>query len=109
MPLLYQLGPVTFVVVALPVALAAWYLVASVASFVLYARDKTAAKLRAPRTSEATLHLIDAIGGWPGGLIAQRLLRHKTAKTSFQAVFFLTIAVNLILLWLLSVPTGTAA
>ena len=53
---------------------------------------------------ERTLHLIDALGGWPGGLAAQRLLRHKTSKPSFQWVFRATAAVHVLawiaILWL---------
>jgi uncharacterized membrane protein YsdA (DUF1294 family) len=42
---------------------------------------------------ESTLHLVDLIGGWPGGFVAQRYFRHKTSKGSFQFVFFLTVAI----------------
>ena len=34
--------------------------------------------------------------GWPGALLAQQVLRHKTSKTSFIAVFWLTILVNVV-------------
>jgi uncharacterized membrane protein YsdA (DUF1294 family) len=32
--------------------------------------------------------------GWPGALLAQQLLRHKTAKGSFVATFWGTVVVN---------------
>jgi uncharacterized membrane protein YsdA (DUF1294 family) len=49
------------------------------------------------------LHLFALAGGWPGALIAQRLLRHKTKKQSFQVVFWATVALNCgILGWLFS-------
>lgn len=37
--------------------------------------------------------------GWPGGLLAQRLLRHKTVKTSFQLAYWCTVALNVAGAW----------
>jgi uncharacterized membrane protein YsdA (DUF1294 family) len=37
--------------------------------------------------------------GWPGGLLAQRLLRHKTVKTAFQLAYWCSVALNLAALW----------
>ena len=75
-------------------------LAASVASIVVYALDKSAARHGRWRTSESTLHLLALIGGWPGALVAQRLFRHKSRKPSFQAVFVLTVVLNCaFLLW----------
>jgi uncharacterized membrane protein YsdA (DUF1294 family) len=70
------------------------YLVASVACFVAYAIDKAAARSRARRTPERTLLLLGLAGGWPGAVLAQQWLRHKSAKQSFQARFWLTVLVN---------------
>ncbi|MBB4011069.1 DUF1294 domain-containing protein [Niveibacterium umoris] len=67
----------------------------SIVSAATYARDKRAAFRGARRTPEATLHLIDLAGGWPGGLLAQQLFRHKTRKVSFQIGFWLTVVTNL--------------
>jgi hypothetical protein len=36
--------------------------------------------------------------GWPGGLLAQQWLRHKSIKTAFRWKFWLTVALNLALL-----------
>ncbi len=76
-------------------ALAALYAVASVASFVAYARDKSAARQGRRRTPERTLLLLGLAGGWPGGLAAQQLLRHKSSKTSFLIKYWLTVGLNL--------------
>lgn len=62
------------------------YLMLGVASVVTYWFDKRAAEAGRWRVRETSLHLIDAIGGIAGGLIAQQLLRHKTSKQSFIAV-----------------------
>lgn len=86
--------------------LAAWYLLASLVSYVAYFRDKRAAATGARRTPERTLHLLDLAGGWPGALLAQRQFRHKTAKRSFQWLFRATAMANLALLgwWAAAVP-----
>ena len=78
----------------LPYAAAALYLAASVATFIAYGLDKSAARTNAWRIPETTLHFLALIGGWPGALIAQRVFHHKSRKLSFQFVFWTTVAVN---------------
>jgi uncharacterized membrane protein YsdA (DUF1294 family) len=79
------------------------YLVASVACFAAYAVDKSAARAGRWRTSEQTLHLLALLGGWPGALIAQNLLRHKSQKTGFLLIFGATVVINCgALVWLIS-------
>jgi uncharacterized membrane protein YsdA (DUF1294 family)/cold shock CspA family protein len=70
------------------------YICLSVITFLFYAFDKSAAISRNWRTPENTLHLLSLAGGWPGALIAQQLLRHKTRKQSFVITFWLTVALN---------------
>lgn len=70
------------------------YGVLSGASYLVYWWDKDAAGAKAQRTPENTLHLLDVLGGWPGALIAQQQFRHKTVKASFQAMFWITVLVN---------------
>ncbi|MCS7059338.1 MAG: DUF1294 domain-containing protein [Meiothermus sp.] len=41
------------------------------------------------RVPERQLHLMEFFGGWPGGLLAQKLFRHKSRKESFQTDFWL--------------------
>jgi uncharacterized membrane protein YsdA (DUF1294 family)/cold shock CspA family protein len=90
----------------LPVVVLALYLVASLVAFFAYAFDKSAALRNQWRTQESTLHLFALLGGWPGALAAQRLLRHKSAKASFQATFWATVVLNCGALgWLFS-PSG---
>lgn len=78
----------------LPFAVLVLYLVASIVAFSAYAFDKSAAKWDQWRIKENTLHLYAIVGGWPGAYVAQRLLRHKSAKPSFQSVFRITVALN---------------
>lgn len=70
----------------------------SLVTFMLYALDKSAAVMRRWRTAEKTLHLWSLIGGWPGALLAQQLLRHKTSKQSFIVEYWLCVALNWALL-----------
>jgi len=80
----------------LPALVTLVYLVMSAVSYIAYVLDKEAAgKPRRQRTPEFTLHVLDAVGGWPGGLIAQQQSRHKTVKASFQAGFWLSVVLNL--------------
>jgi uncharacterized membrane protein YsdA (DUF1294 family)/cold shock CspA family protein len=76
----------------------ALYYGASIITYGAYARDKTAAQNAGWRTPESTLHLMSLIGGWPGALIAQVLLRHKTRKPSFLLGYWVTVIVNCIAL-----------
>jgi uncharacterized membrane protein YsdA (DUF1294 family)/cold shock CspA family protein len=90
----------------LPIVVLALYLIASVAAFFAYAFDKSAAIRNGWRTQERTLHFFTLLGGWPGALAAQRLLRHKSSKASFQATFWVTVGLNCGALgWLFS-PSG---
>lgn len=88
--------------------LALVYLVASVATFVAYAFDKGSARRGAQRTPEKTLHALAVAGGWPGALLAQQLLRHKSAKAEFRGVFWVTVMVNVAAFVALCSPLGEA-
>jgi uncharacterized membrane protein YsdA (DUF1294 family) len=77
------------------------YLLMSVICFAAYALDKSAARRGERRTPESRLLLLGLLGGWPGAVLAQQWLRHKTVKQPFRSLFWLTVAVNLALfLWL---------
>ena len=93
----------------LPFAVLGLYLIASLAAFLHYALDKSAAQTNRWRTRESSLHLLALMGGWPGALVAQALLRHKTKKVSFRIVFWATVVFNCLGLWWLVTPTGSEA
>ena len=81
-----------------PSLLCAFLAVINASTVVLYAQDKRAARRRgAPRIPERTLHTFELLGGWPGALLAQRWLRHKTVKPAYQRVFRGIVALHLLL------------
>jgi uncharacterized membrane protein YsdA (DUF1294 family) len=100
---------VAALVSAIPKSILIIYLVFSAVTFVLYFFDKTAAKRGAWRTRESTLHLLSLAGGWPGALIAQNSLRHKTRKQPFRAIFWATAALNCAAFIWLFTPVDSAA
>ena len=63
-------------------------------AYIAYALDKDAAQHGRWRIQESTLHLLELLGGWPGALLAQRILRHKTRKASYRIGFWLAVAIN---------------
>lgn len=73
-------------------------------TYLIYDMDKKAAQRGKQRIPEKNLHLLALLGGWPGALLAQQKLRHKTAKTEFQQVFWATVVLNWFLLIILSMP-----
>ncbi|MBU4056219.1 MAG: cold shock and DUF1294 domain-containing protein [Proteobacteria bacterium] len=88
----------------LPGAVMALSALLSVAAFILYRTDKSAATRGAWRVSESTLQFVSLLGGWPGALLAQRVHRHKTRKQEFQVVFWAATVVNCVALaWLVIV------
>jgi len=61
-------------------------------TFLFYAYDKWSAGGELLRVPEKVLHGLALLGGSPSALASQRLLRHKTSKSSFQMVFWLIFA-----------------
>jgi len=75
-----------------PVALA--YAAMSLLTFAVYRRDKEAEIAKEPQTPDATLHVLELFGGWPGAFLAQHLFKHKVREGSFQIVFLLIIVLH---------------
>lgn len=92
----------------LPQVVFAFYVGASLLTFIFYAADKWAALTDRWRVQESTLHMLSLVGGWPGALIAQQVLRHKTRKQPFRRIFFLLSALNLGGFIYLFTPQGSA-
>jgi len=89
-----------------PLVVAAYYLVISALTFFVYAIDKSAARRGAWRTPEKTLHGLALAGGWPGALIAQQVLHHKSSKATFRTVFWATVVINVFAFVVLVSPLG---
>ena len=104
------IGIVAISVVAgkLPPIVLAIYIGLSILTFFIYLGDKSAAKRGAWRTQESTLHFFALAGGWPGALVAQQKLRHKSKKESFRFVFWITVLFNCgVFIWLFSTTGST--
>lgn len=82
------------------------YISLSIVTFAVYAHDKRASQRDAWRTKEASLHLLALVGGWPGALWAQKILRHKSQKQPFKAILWLTIVVNISVFMMVFTPFG---
>lgn len=85
---------------------ASLYAVLSLITFFAYCKDKVAARAGRWRTPESTLHVLAVMGGWPGAILAQQWLRHKSSKAAFRAAFWFTAGLNVaVFVWLHS-PWG---
>ena len=87
----------------LPRVVIATYGAVSILTFLVYWLDKSAAQQGRWRTKESSLLLLGLACGWPGAVVAQRALRHKSRKKSFQVAFWGTVVMNAVILgWLLT-------
>lgn len=73
---------------------APYVLVLGVITYARYAADKRRARANDWRVSEVSLHLLELLGGWPGAFLAQRRLRHKCAKGSYQLTFWMIVLLH---------------
>jgi uncharacterized membrane protein YsdA (DUF1294 family) len=64
------------------------YGAASVVTLVAYGVDKRRAASGRRRIKERTLHSLELAGGWPGGLVGQKLFKHKRAKGAYMMFFW---------------------
>lgn len=102
-----------FTLLKVPVWSGLLYAAFSVLCFLVYAVDKAAALYGRRRISEKTLHLLALAGGWPGAILAQQWLRHKSSKRSFRRLFWCTAGLNVaafigLALWLAPFTVGTS-
>ncbi|HEY2586670.1 MAG TPA: DUF1294 domain-containing protein [Tepidisphaeraceae bacterium] len=110
-PFVLQCGLTAFTVAAALLLAVRWavqpliacLLAINVSTFLAYAYDKWASTREGLRLPERSLHLLAAFGGSPAALAGQQLFRHKTRKRAFQIRFWLTVAVQIlvVVVWLL--------
>jgi uncharacterized membrane protein YsdA (DUF1294 family)/cold shock CspA family protein len=86
--------------------LAGVYVGTSILAFIIYAVDKSAAEADRWRVSESTLLAVGLLGGWPGAIFAQQLLRHKSSKRSFRSAFWGTVVLNVVAFLVAFSPLG---
>lgn len=90
----------------IPPFILVFYILFSLVTFIMYAVDKSAARKGNWRTKETSLHLFSLVGGWPGALLAQKIVRHKNHKKSFLTIFWITVFINAgVFVWLIT-PNG---
>ena len=84
------------------------YVAVSIICFMANAIDKSAARSGGWRTAESTLLFLGLAGGWPGAILAQQCLRHKSTKPSFRSAFWGTVVLNVMAFVLINSPLMTA-
>lgn len=89
--------PFLFAILTLSWIPMALYAIVSLVGFGAITLDKRFAQANMWRIPEATLHLIEILGGWPGSGLAQQIVRHKTQKASYQITFWVIAALHLII------------
>lgn len=77
-----------------PEIFATIYVIASIVTIAVYAMDKYSSIRGGWRVSEAMLLLLGLIGGWPGAIVAQQAIRHKSKKPAFRRAFWATVVIN---------------
>ena len=71
------------------------YLVMSIVTFGFYYADKKRAETNRWRITGTSLHVLEAVGGWPGALLAMAMLRHLTRKREHLIMLSAIIATHL--------------
>lgn len=77
-----------------PLVAATYALLVNGITCLVYAQDKRQARAGAWRIPEVGLHSLELLGGWPGAFVAQRRLRHKCVKVSYQVAFWFIVAIH---------------
>jgi len=98
--------PMSYFLGYTPILLSLIILTFSLLTYLVYAKDKAAATKNTWRVPEKTLHSLSLFFGWPGAMVAQERLRHKTKKMSFRIVFWMTVSINICVIYSMHTPEG---
>ncbi len=80
--------------------LGAYFIGINFCTMIMYFYDKKAAGNPSyMRVPEIILHALAFFGGTPAAFISQYFFRHKTIKGKFRIVFWLVLAVQIIIIW----------
>ncbi len=85
--------------------LLAIYAIMSIATYLVYWHDKRKAEEVARlglvgfaagrrRVAERKMHTLELLGGWPGGLVAQRKLWHKVHSLKYQIPYWFVVGLH---------------
>lgn len=80
-----------------------FYMIVNAVTLGLYSLDKSAAQNDTWRTSEDILHVFSLLGGWGAAALAQSFFRHKSKKRSFRNIYWMTVILNCIALFVVSI------
>jgi uncharacterized membrane protein YsdA (DUF1294 family) len=79
----------------------AWLIAINLTAFGYYGLDKAQARRATRRVPEVVLHGLALAGGSLGAFAGMQLFRHKTIKGNFRIIFWLIVAVQVVLiLWI---------
>ncbi|MBU0597021.1 DUF1294 domain-containing protein [Patescibacteria group bacterium] len=78
-----------------------YFVAINIVTFFYFGLDKRKARFGNRRIREKTLWILSLLGGSIGALAGMKFFRHKTKKTSFQAVFLLIFLLQLAIVFLL--------
>jgi len=85
----------SFMTGRLPFSILILYVIMGSITYAAYSSDKSKAITKEYRISEKLLHILSLMGGWMGAMLAQQRFRHKTQKSSFQVLFWITVLCNI--------------
>lgn len=75
-------------------------LVINVTTFIFYVHDKRRSRIAGWRVKETTLQILSMLGGWPTAYLSMVLLRHKTRKTGFLVLYWVTVVAWVVGWWM---------
>ena len=81
----------------LAIALAIYFVVINIVTFVVYGVDKSKSKKNKWRISEKTLILLAVVGGSVGTILGMNVFRHKTKHLKFSVGVPIIIALQVVL------------